>query len=181
MITDDRIAELKRYAVHYPGTFYKVILSEDVLGLITRVETAEERCGEIAAAHVARGNAGAVNVARWPSQATCDAVAEQMAAQPVLTDAGMELDDGLIADVATMADVAFAVAEQIIGAYVEGRSRIAQPNRYANFIEACTRGILEAIADPQWDPNDDAADGGVTAMMVIRKEAQQVLAALEVL
>jgi hypothetical protein len=37
------------------------------------------------------------------------------------------------------------------------------------------RGILEVIADPEWKPDDLVADGGITALDVVRKDAQAAL------
>lgn len=64
MIANERIDELKESATRYPATFHHYILAEDVLGLITRVETAEANAQQIAEQHIARANAGAIDVDR---------------------------------------------------------------------------------------------------------------------
>lgn len=62
MIDDARIAELKNYAINYPGSFYKAITGEDVLGLIARVEAGEAHYQRFAESAIARGNAGKVDM-----------------------------------------------------------------------------------------------------------------------
>jgi hypothetical protein len=72
MIDDKRIAELTEFATKYPGSFYKTITGEDVLGLITRVAEAEAYCQRIAEAHIACGNARAIDMSPPPSCGNLD-------------------------------------------------------------------------------------------------------------
>ncbi len=77
--------------------------------------------------------------------------------------------------------------KQIIGYYICGLPADAPGHqRYAAreaertsenspSVEPVTRSILETLADDNWDPESDAADGGITALAVLRREAKRIL------
>jgi hypothetical protein len=67
LITDKRMAELKQYATDDPESFYGSIATNDVLGLIERIELAEAICDEIVRTVIARANARAINVSQEAS------------------------------------------------------------------------------------------------------------------
>lgn len=64
MISDERMANLKKTITHFPGTFYRTVSAGDVLGLIERVEFAERQCDEIVQQALARARATAIDVAK---------------------------------------------------------------------------------------------------------------------